>query len=150
MIFSFSNIISNIICEVKLKRILYIIFGVYILLVLWLTLIDREFSERKAMLVPFWEFANVIKGVERGFYIRQILANLVMLLPLGCMLPILKKVNMKQILLISFCFSFLIELTQYVTGRGLMEFDDVFNNTVGALIGYFIYGFVRRKIDEKV
>ena len=133
-----------------LKRLRYTLFGAYILLVLWLTLIDRQFGERRAMLVPFWEFANVIKGVERNFYIGQILGNLTMLMPLGFMLPMLKKISLKQILVIALCFSCFIELTQFVTSRGLMEFDDVFNNTVGAVIGYLIYNGVRRKIYEKV
>ena len=55
------------------------------------------------------------------------------------MLPMLKKVTLKQIMLISMLFSIGIEVTQFITGRGLMEFDDVFNNTVGAVVGYIIY-----------
>jgi len=133
-----------------LKRFLCVLFGAYVFLVLWLTVIDREFGECRAMLVPFWEFANVIKGVERSFYIKQIFGNLTMLIPLGFMLPMLKKISLKQILIIGFCFSAFIELTQFITGRGLMEFDDVFNNTVGAMMGYLIYNVVRRKEYEKV
>ena len=87
-----------------MKKILVILFCVYILCVLWITLIDREWSSPHAMLVPFWEYANVIKGVERGFYIKQILGNLIMLMPLGLILPTLKKVNMKQIFLIALFF----------------------------------------------
>ena len=122
-----------------MKKIRKILFSVYIICVLWITLIDREWSSPHAMLVPFWEFANVIKGVERSFYIKQILGNLTMLLPFGFMLPMLKKVTLKQVLLISMFFSIGIEVMQFITGRGLMEFDDVFNNTVGAVIGYKIY-----------
>jgi len=133
-----------------LKRLRYTLFGAYILLVLWLTLIDRQFGERRAMLVPFWEFANVIKGVERNFYIGQILGNLTMLMPLGFMLPMMRKITVKRIFAIALCFSCFIELTQFITGRGLMEFDDIFNNTAGSVIGYLIYNGVRRKMYEKV
>ena len=115
------------------------LFSVYIAIVLWLTLIDREWGKPHAMLVPFWELAKVIKGVERGFYIKQIVGNLTMLLPFGIMLPMLKKVTLKQVFLISMLFSISIEVLQFVTGRGLMEFDDLFNNTVGAVVGYIIY-----------
>lgn len=128
-----------------------LLFSVYIFIVLWLTLIDREFGERRAMLVPFWEYANVIKNTERDFFIKQILGNLVMLMPLGIMLPMIKNVKFKHIFLTALCFSAGIEITQFITGRGLMEFDDVFNNTVGAVIGYEVYRFVRVKgYDEKV
>ena len=33
-------------------------------------------------------------------------------------------------------FSSIIEITQYFTRRGLLEFDDVFNNTFGAVLGF--------------
>lgn len=123
----------------NLKKYKKLFFAAYIFVVLWLTLINREFGEHCANLTPFWEFANVIRNVERWFYVRQIIGNLVMLLPLGFMLPMLKEVTWKHILAVSFLFSVGIEITQFVTGRGLMEFDDVFNNTVGAMIGYRIY-----------
>ena len=129
-----------------MKKLRYALFGAYIILVLWLTLIDREFGEHRAMLVPFWEFANVIKGVERNFYIGQILGNLTMLMPLGFMMPMMRKVTVKHVLVAALCFSCFIELTQFVTGRGLMEFDDIFNNTAGAVMGYLIYNGVRRKV----
>ena len=122
------------------------LFAIYIFAVLWITLIDRESGNRRANLVPFWELANVIKGIERSFYIGQIFGNLVMLMPLGFMFPIIRKVSLKQVLLISLCFSVGIELTQFITGRGLMEFDDVFNNTVGAVLGYKVYDVLRERI----
>ena len=134
----------------NLKKIRKILFSVYIICVLWITLIDREWSSPHAMLVPFWEYANVIKGIERGFYIKQILENLIMLMPLGLILPTLKKVNLKQIFLIALLFSAGIETVQFITGRGLMEFDDVFNNTVGAVIGYKIYCKLRVRSNGEI
>ena len=133
-----------------MKRFIYMLFIAYVFMVLWLTLIDREFGERQSMLVPFWEYANVIKGIERDFFIKQILGNLVMLMPLGIMLPMLRNVNRKQIFVIAICFSVGIEITQFITGRGLLEFDDVFNNTVGAVVGYQIYNYVRGYFNEKI
>lgn len=129
-----------------MRKIKILLFPVYIFIVLWITLIDRECGERRTMLVPFWEFANVIKDVGRDYYVKQILGNLLMLMPLGVMLPMLRNISLKQTFLISLCFSLGIEITQFITGRGLMEFDDVFNNTVGAVIGYGIYRFARFKV----
>ena len=133
-----------------MKKIRKILFSVYIICVLWITLIEREWSSPHAMLVPFWKFANAIKGVERSFYIKQILGNLTMLLPFGFMLPMLKKVTLKQVLLLSMFFSIGIEVMQFITGRGLMEFDDVFNNTVGAVVGYKIYCKLRVRSNGEI
>lgn len=102
------------------------------------------------MLVPFWEYANVIKGIGRDYYVRQILGNLVMLMPLGIMTPTIKNICLKQIFIISLCFSAGIELIQFVTGRGLMEFDDIFNNAFGAVIRYGIYQFTQRYVNQKL
>lgn len=64
-----------------------------------------------------------------------------MLIPLGIFLPLLFKSyrNALKVTMTGMLFSVIIEVTQYITGLGLCEFDDVFNNTLGALIGYDIY-----------
>ena len=41
----------------------------------------------------------------------------------------------KWVLVIPFVMSVAIETTQYITGLGLAEFDDVFGNTMGGWIG---------------
>ena len=122
-----------------MKKLRIGLFSGYIAIVLWITLIDRVPTTPHAKLMPFWEFRNVVNGVKRSFYIGQILGNLTMLMPLGFMLPMMRKVKLRHVFLAALIFSAGIELTQYVTGRGLMEFDDVFNNTVGAVLGYRIY-----------
>lgn len=123
------------------------VFCLYIGFVLWITLIDREFGERRSMLTPFWEYAKVISNDRRSFYIGQIIGNVLLLMPLGFLvsfLPKLQNVKLKKVLLCAMCFSIFIELTQFITGRGLMEFDDVFNNTVGAVFGYGMFKLINR------
>lgn len=128
-----------------MKRLQYALFGAYIFLVLWVTLIDRKIGEARAMLTPFWEFSKIVNDEKVNFYfIRQILGNLFMFFPLGFMLPMIRKISVKQIFVSALCFSGFIELTQFITGRGLMEFDDVFNNTSGAVIGYYVWVLLRR------
>jgi hypothetical protein rflaF_18094 len=60
-----------------------------------------------------------------------------MFIPLGVLLPYLCGITkFKSVFLMSLAFSAGIEITQYITGRGLCEFDDVFNNTLGACVGF--------------
>lgn len=94
-----------------MKKYRIIIFLAYIFVVLWLTLIDRQVGERRAMFVPFWEYANVVNGVERSFYIKQILGNLVMLISFGIMLPMIIRVSWKKVFLIGLSFSVLVVFT---------------------------------------
>lgn len=63
--------------------------------------------------------------------------NIAMFIPLGVLLPYLCGITkFKKVFLMSLAFSAGIEITQYITGRGLCEFDDVFNNTLGACVGF--------------
>ena len=126
--------------------------SIHIVIVLYITLIDRIPSERRHMLTPFWEIRNVIVGTERSFYIGQIIGNLLMLFPTGFLLPTIfkcKRLRWYHVAGSSMFFSVSIEITQYFTGRGLMEFDDLFNNTVGCLIGYAVYLMIRRRVNNR-
>lgn len=53
--------------------------------------------------------------------------------PLGT--GLCKVYQKKWVLLIPFIMSVAIEMTQYITGLGIAELDDVFGNTVGGWIG---------------
>jgi len=135
------------------KRYVFIIAALlHLAIVLYITLIDRIPGGRRCMLTPFWEIRNVINGTERRFYIGQIIGNLVMLFPTGFLLPTIfkcKRLRWYHVAGSSMFFSVSIEITQYFTGRGLMEFDDVFNNTVGCLIGYAVYLMIRRRVNNR-
>lgn len=127
-----------------IRLLSFVVFSVYIFIVLWLTLFNRDVGEHRSMLIPFWEYAKVIHNDNRSFFIKQIMGNLIMLMPFGFMLSWLFNLDFRKCLIISGCFSVFIEITQYTTGRGLMEFDDVFNNTVGAVSGYLLFYWVAR------
>lgn len=60
-----------------------------------------------------------------------------MLVPFGSFLGYrFKRMAIFQAAVSGSAFSVFIELTQYFTGRGLLELDDVFNNTFGTVIGF--------------
>lgn len=124
----------------KFRRFMYIIvFIVYIVIVLYITLLGRTPSVRRSMLTPFWEYRELICSVDKLYWLGQIIGNIVMLMPLGVFLCLMyRRLNAIHIGMIGCACSMYIELTQYFTGRGLLEFDDIFHNTLGAVIGYFI------------
>ncbi len=41
--------------------------------------------------------------------------------------------------------SFVIEVVQFVFKLGLFEFDDIFHNTLGAVIGFVMWRVIRRR-----
>lgn len=82
--------------------------------------------EARVMLRLFWSYENWPEGWE------QIVANVAVFVPLGFLLGLLT--GWKGVLAGS-GFSLLIELLQLLLRRGVFEFDDLFHNTLGALIG---------------
>jgi glycopeptide antibiotics resistance protein len=129
----------------KYNRIYKTLLLLYLIIVLWLTLIDRTPTYRRMMLAPFWEYRNLIFNNNHAFWFKQITGNILMLMPLGFFLA-MRKISPKRIVMIGCGLSVCIELTQLVTARGLCEFDDVFNNTLGAWLGYVIYKKLSRLI----
>lgn len=101
-------------------------------------MLKREIGFKPAQFDLFWSYKEWFSGNWNLGW--QILANIVLFIPLGVLLP-----NRKRFLLIPILLSISIELLQLYTLRGLFEFDDIFDNTLGAVIGWAI----GRKIRDK-
>lgn len=71
------------------------------------------------------------------FLLAQMIMNVVAFIPIGLLLGV-SFPNMKwwKVLLIGVAFSILIETLQFFLKRGFAEFDDVFHNVLGCMIGY--------------
>jgi len=95
----------------------------------------------------FWSYAAWAQ-VKPG-YGREILLNIVLFVPLGYFLAaVLDGSAVKRFGLLaaglSFVVSVAIEAVQYVDGLGLAEWDDVFNNVLGACLGIGVYTLLVR------
>lgn len=73
-----------------------------------------------------------------------------LLLPVGTLLPIglRKQLNWWQGLLVGILLSGIIELLQLILCRGLFEFDDIFHNSIGCMIGCILIRRWLKKITE--
>lgn len=86
----------------------------------------------------FWSWRKALRGSK---YIRRlILENIIMLMPVGFLLPLIyqRAFTAVRTVFIGFIFSLIIETSQYFLKTGLFETDDILHNTVGTLIGYII------------
>ena len=65
------------------------------------------------------------------------------------MLPaVAVKAKSWQLILVMLGMSISIELIQLVSRLGLFEFDDVFNNTIGGIVGLVCFHFFGRRREE--
>ena len=100
-------------------------------------------------LVPFREIRRYLQYPKvLGTYavVTNLVGNIVGFLPFGSILPVLKR-NMRnfwKILLLSFEFSAMIEVTQLITKVGSFDVDDIILNTLGGVLGYGIFCICNR------
>ncbi len=70
----------------------------------------------------------------------NILGNILLLVPVGFLLPIIfQKMNWKQVLLISILSGLIIEGMQVVLHVGIFDIDDVILNGLGVLLGFWLF-----------
>ena len=137
--------------ECLIKIMCFAVMLIYIYIVLNFTLFDRAVGVRRKMLTPLWEVRSMLETGNYSFWTMQIMGNILMMLPLGFMLPILftKFKSIKYSAGAGFAFSLFIELSQYYSGRGLFEADDILHNTLGTVAGCIFYIIVSNLITYK-
>jgi glycopeptide antibiotics resistance protein len=86
----------------------------------------------------------------RGDAVRQIILNVIMMMPFGFLLPVVKKRNILSVLFRTFLFSLGIELTQpLISGFRAADITDLITNTLGGLLGYLLF-FVFKPLINKI
>lgn len=153
----------------SLKReVMLNVFFIYMLCLIGITLfplniiLDRDYSWIPINLIPVIGTAKeVIKTTNNPnmrsfmikFWIKNIGGNLILLLPIGIMVPILwgKFDSLIKITFFAFCLSLGIETLQLISGYignigRAFDIDDILLNTVGASIGFMFYNmFIKNK-----
>lgn len=120
---------------------------------------NRNFGvEYTNNIVPFRMIYYILKSETLGGMIYQLGGNLIMLFPLGYLIPMVtdKKIDLKKIILIMFCITFCIESMQFLIGKIInfnyrcFDVDDMILNTLGGVFGYIMlkktYPIVRKFI----
>ena len=107
----------------------------YSFLIVVATLLDRKVGiDPSYNLHLFWSYE------EWGVQKEQILGNVIMFIPFGIFGAEIFK---WEIIPIAASFSFIIEVIQLISQRGLCEFDDIFHNTIGCAIGFGVYKLIK-------
>lgn len=97
-------------------------------------------------LVPFHTLSIYLANVGSDFWMRNLLGNLALLLPLGLLGPIALPALDRwwRIALLALLVSTAIELTQLLVPDRSADIDDIIVNVTGALLGYAILSVARR------
>lgn len=125
---------------------------VYLVLVLYVTLMPFTIP-LGATNNLFLDTANFIPfrdlRLNYGGAVREIILNIIMMVPFGFLYPIIQKKGILSTILGTFLFSFIIEgsqlLSSWWSSLHSRSFDvtDLITNTVGGLIGYLLFKALR-------
>lgn len=115
----------------------------YVFFILYETLMFRESGDARSNLVLF-SYADTF------FHSRtirvEVINNIWLFIPFG--VGMYRIDQRKSIFLVALLFSILIETTQYITGLGVAELNDVFENTMGGMIGIELASILIRQIKK--
>lgn len=134
--------------SVKNKRVIKLTSGLililYVFFIISTTIIFRpEHQNRTYNLLPFWSYMAILSGERNVFF--SIFLNILLFIPLGFYLGFFSKtISVGRIFIYGLTLSFIIEIMQFLLKRGFSEFDDVFHNSLGCLIGFGLYKIVCR------
>jgi len=115
------------------KSLSVVLTIVYVAFILYETLMFRESGNARMNFVLFSYAGKFLK--EQSVRVG-VINNIWLFIPLGT--GLYRWFQKKWVLLIPFVMSVAIETTQYITGLGIAEFDDVFGNTMGGWIGILV------------
>lgn len=98
-------------------------------------------------LIPFKILAETymevfVKG-NVTYFLINILGNIILFMPFGLVIPLLWKVSCKRTIMIGFCISLCIEVSQLFMAR-VTDIDDLILNTTGVLLGVAVYSLLKR------
>ncbi|WP_183072874.1 VanZ family protein [Oceanobacillus bengalensis] len=138
------------------REIIYLLLLAYTISIFHLTILSSISGIRREWigmnLIPFQTIRSYINLYLEGELHNasvNIIGNIVVFIPLGCLLVLLDpKILFKKIFVIGFLFSFVIEILQLLLSimkilSRSFDVDDLFLNTVGVLIGYLLVSGVR-------
>ena len=121
--------------------------SVYLVLLLGGTLLNRTVGEEYLIeFIPFWSYYQIFTLQDTPLA-WQVLYNVLVFIPWGILLPEIFRVmrGLRFVAASAAGVSFVIEVVQLVFKLGLFEFDDIFHNTLGAVIGFVMWRVIRRR-----
>ena len=134
------------------RNLTRILFAIYFLILVWILLFKMSFSldelykSRSINLIPF--MGSVV--VNGRIYINEIIDNILVFIPLGiyiCMLkedwPILRKIS------VGFFISLGIEVLQFILAIGATDITDLLGNTLGGILGIGVFYLFSKLFKNK-
>lgn len=133
-----------------IRYISRLILSEYVLLLYCSTVFFRYIAGgRDYNFIPFWSYYAFFCG-DNPHLLPENIMNIFIFVPLGLLLGFsCRYMTFNKAIIIGCAVSLGIELLQLLFIKGFSEFDDVMHNTLGCVIGYWLYTILLRKLFKK-
>ena len=133
----------------KQKRLSWIVFGIYFILLAWLVLFKFATS---LSAIPSMRSVNFIPfhyAQKTSAHLKEIFYNIIVFVPFGVYVQIFKE-NWKTATkcMVAFLTSFLFEGVQFIFAIGASDITDIIGNTFGGIVG-ILFCIIMKKIAPK-
>lgn len=136
-----------------LKPAVIVLLLIWLGIVLSLTVLGRKpYDGNHFQPELFWSYSAV--QLKKAWFVRQIICNVIAYMPFGFLFPFLLKEKLSGwklfviTIIAGLAISFTTESMQYLFRIGLFEFDDLFHNGLGIVIGFLVHLFFVRIFDS--
>lgn len=129
-----------------MRKCWLIVLIAYILAIYYFAVLGRNTSDNSSIrLELFWGYFSQGENLMMDNFI-----NIVCFIPIGMLVGVTNtKRKVAVALLIGLMLSLTIECSQYYWKRGVFDVDDLFNNTLGAVIGCLMVTMLGKIIKVK-
>lgn len=129
-----------------------IVLSLYIVVLLYFTVVGRYSHEEYEYKINFFTSYRWFFKYNGEQVLRQLLINLVMIMPVGFLLPVVIKAKYKYLITmaLSLLLTVFIETMQLITKCGSFEVDDIINNFIGAVLGMLVYALCSKLLKSKI
>lgn len=144
--------------ERLLSTFAWVMFIVYLLVLVRIVLFkDTQIYNLFAMIghgqrvlniIPFVSTFEMMSTIGLLHNLQNIAGNLAVFFPMGIFIPLLMNKGFKQTVVIVIGISVSIEVVQYILAIGISDIDDVILNTVGAIVGWSVFQYIKGKIKR--
>lgn len=140
----------------KKQKLGWILFIVYLVLLVYFMFFAESFGRTSHAQEDYAYNLTLFKEIRRFYMYREqlgmkafvlnVFGNVIGFIPCGFFLPVISRRSRKwyNTFLLSFFLSLFIETIQLVFKVGSFDVDDLFLNTLGGIVGFFLYKTVQK------
>jgi len=135
--------------NIQRKPWLIAILIVYITTLFFIAVLNRDAEKVRTVyrLDLFWGYSNPNDDI-----LKDNILNIASFIPIGILVALIaQKYRIIKALVVGLLFSLTIEFSQLIFEKGTFDVDDLFNNTVGAVIGELFVGTaisIKQKLEQ--